>query len=116
MITVQINKLKLFGYHGVHKEEAIVGGQFEINIAVCYEETGFISELYETINYVNILEVTKKIFAVKNDLLESVAQNIAAEIFEENNFIKNINISIEKLNAPISNFTGTVGIIFSKSY
>ena len=116
MITVQINKLKLYGYHGVHKEEAIVGGQFEINIAVSYEEDGFISELYETINYVNILEITKKVFAIKRELLESVAQNIAAEIFEENNNIKNINISIEKLNAPIGNFTGTVSVVFSKSY
>ena len=116
MITIQINKLKLYGYHGVHKEEAIVGGQFEINIAVSYEEDGFISELYETINYVNILEITKKVFAIKRELLESVAQNIAAEIFEENNNIKNINISIEKLNAPIGNFTGTVSVVFSKSY
>ena len=116
MITVLINKLKLFGYHGVFKEEAIVGGQFEINIAVSYEEDGHITELYETINYVKLLEITKKVFSIKSDLLESVAQNIAAEIFEENNFIKNINISIEKLNAPISNFTGTVSVIFSKSY
>ena len=116
MITVQINKLKLFGYHGVFKEEAIVGGQFEINIAVSYEEDGHITELYETINYVKLLEITKKVFSIKSDLLESVAQNIAAEIIEENNFIKNINISIEKLNAPISNFTGTVSVIFSKSY
>ena len=116
MITVLINKLKLFGYHGVHKEEAIVGGQFEINISVSYEEAGKITELHETINYVNLLEITKKVFAVKSELLESVAQKIAAEIFEENKFIKNINISIEKLNAPISNFTGTVSVVFSKSY
>ena len=70
MFTIKINKLKLFGYHGVYKEEGIVGGQFELNVEVSYYEDGFVYELHETINYVNIIEIIKKQFAIKSDRSE----------------------------------------------
>lgn len=116
MFCIKINNLKLFGYHGVYNEESIVGGEFLINISVGYEQDGLVEKLEQTLNYVRIVEITKEIFLVRCDLLETITQKIADKISVENNFIKNINISIEKLNAPISNFTGTVSVHFSKNY
>ena len=116
MVTVKINKLKLYGYHGLHKEEAIIGGEFELNLYADYEEKGIINLIEQTINYVHIVEIIKKEFSIRYDLLESLAQQIAIQVYNENPFIKNINISIEKLNAPILNFTGTVGVEYSKTF
>jgi 7,8-dihydroneopterin aldolase/epimerase/oxygenase len=116
MFSIKVNNLKLFGYHGVHKEEAIVGGEFLINISVDFEENGLVEKLEQTLNYVRIVEVVQELFTTRCELLETLSQKIAQEIKTENNFIKKINISIEKLNAPISNFTGTVSVHYSKSY
>lgn len=116
MFTIKINNLKLFGYHGVHKEEAVVGGEFMLNIGADFKEKEIVQKLEQTINYVRLVEIVKEIFAVRYDLLETIAQKIADQIKAENNFIENINISIEKLNAPINNFTGTVEVHFSKKY
>jgi 7,8-dihydroneopterin aldolase/epimerase/oxygenase len=116
MFSIKVNNLKLFGYHGVHKEEAIVGGEFLINISVDFEENGLVKKLDQTLNYVQMVEVVQELFTTRCELLETLSQKIALKIKAENNFIKNINISIEKLNAPISNFTGTVSVHYSKSY
>jgi 7,8-dihydroneopterin aldolase/epimerase/oxygenase len=116
MFCIKINNLKLYGYHGVHQEEAVVGAEFIINIAVEFEENTLIEKLEQTLNYVHLVEIIKEIFSVKCDLLETIAQKIATQIQVDNNFIKNINICIEKLNAPISNFAGTVSVHFSKTY
>jgi 7,8-dihydroneopterin aldolase/epimerase/oxygenase len=116
MFSIKVNNLKLFGYHGVHKEEAIVGGQFLINLSVDFEENAIVEKLEQTLNYVRLVEIVKEIFATRCELLETLSQKIALKIETENNFIKNINISIEKLNAPISNFTGKVSVHYSKSY
>jgi 7,8-dihydroneopterin aldolase/epimerase/oxygenase len=116
MISIKIQKLKLFGYHGLYKEEAIIGGEFEINLYVDYEENGIVNKVEHTLNYVNLVELIKKEFKKRYDLLETLAQQIAINVYNENTFIKNINISIVKLNAPINNFTGTVGVEYSKTF
>ncbi len=116
MVTVKINKLKLYGYHGLYKEESIIGADFEINFYADYEERGIITNIEHTINYVEIVEIIKKEFTIRYDLLESLAQQIAMHVYNEFPFVKNINISIEKLNAPMHNFTGTVGVEYSKTF
>jgi len=49
-------------------------------------------------------------------LLETLAQNISEEIYKVDERITSFNITIDKLNAPICNFIGTVGVNYSKSF
>jgi 7,8-dihydroneopterin aldolase/epimerase/oxygenase len=116
MVTIHLNNLKFFAYHGVHEEEAIVGGEFEVNIDVSFTQVDTIKNLDDTINYVALYSLVKKRFSTPEKLLETLAQNIAEDIYEADNNIQKINISIQKLNAPILNFTGSVGITYSKSF
>lgn len=116
MFTIRLNKMKLFAYHGVHSEETIVGTDFEVSVAISFAEQKKIVALEDTINYVAVFEIVKKHFEVPTQLLETLAQNISEEIYKVDNRITSINIAIEKLNAPICNFTGTVGINYSKSF
>ncbi len=115
-MTIKLSNLILYGYHGMYAEEKVVGGEFEVNIAVSYEENIIISSIEQTINYSNIFEILQKHFAVKYDLLETLAQKIAEEIHNAFNQAQAINISIEKLNAPILNFTGRVGVDYHKNF
>jgi 7,8-dihydroneopterin aldolase/epimerase/oxygenase len=116
MFTIKLQQIKLFGYHGVHKEESIIGGEFELNIEIFFEEKGMITALHETINYANVYEIVQQIFSIPTMLLETLAQKISMSIYESDNRIQKINISIDKINAPISNFIGRVGVTYATSY
>ena len=116
MFTIHLNKLKIFAYHGVHAEEAIIGTDFEVSVTVSFNAPKKIEQLNDTINYVTIYEIIKLHFAQPEKLLETLAQNITQEIHKIDSRITSINITIDKLNAPISNFIGTVGVTYSKSY
>jgi 7,8-dihydroneopterin aldolase/epimerase/oxygenase len=116
MFTVHVNKIKLFAYHGIHPEETIVGTDFEVSVSVSFNAIQKIKVIEDTINYVNIFTIIKANFAKPEKLLETLAQNIVEEIYKMDTRITLINIWIDKTNAPILNFNGTVGITYSKSF
>jgi dihydroneopterin aldolase len=116
MITIHLNKLTFFSHHGVHNEETIVGTGFEINVAISFEETQKIVSLDQTINYVTVYHIIKDHMKKPSLLLETVAMQVAEDIHKIDRRIRTINISISKLNPPINNFTGNVGVTYIKEF
>ena len=116
MFTIRLNKMKIFAYHGVHAEETVVGTEFEVSVQITFAENKKIEALADTLNYVNVYGLIKDNFSKPVPLLETLAQNISEEIYKVDERITSINITIDKLNAPMCNFTGSVGVTYSKSY
>ena len=116
MFTIRLNKLIFFAYHGVHAEETVVGTEFEVSVQISFIENKKIETLADTLNYANVYEIIKDHFSRPVPLLETLAQNISEEIYKVDEQITLINITIDKLNAPICNFIGTVGVHYSKSF
>ena len=63
MFTIHLNKLIFYAYHGVHIEEAIIGGEFEVDIAISFFTVNDILSLDETINYVDVFNLVKNRFS-----------------------------------------------------
>ncbi len=116
MFTIRLNKMTFFAYHGVHEEETVVGTDFEVSVAIAFNAPEKVIALTDTINYVAVYEIVKQYFKIPEKLLETVAQNITEEIYKIDHRITSINITIDKLNAPICNFTGNVGVNYLKSF
>ena len=116
MFTIHLTNLRFFAHHGMHDEEAIVGNDFEVSVSVSFDVPEKINSLSETVNYVSVYMIIKKIFKHPSKLLETLASDICNEIYSSDKRVTNINITIHKLNPPISNFTGNVGVSFSKSF
>lgn len=116
MFTIHLANLRFFAHHGMHEEEAIVGNDFEVSVDVEFDVPDKITSIRQTINYVDVYMAIKKIFQHPSKLLETLALNICEEIYLVDSRITKINITIHKLNPPISNFMGNVGVSFSKSY
>jgi len=116
MFTIHLRDMIFYAYHGVHEEEAIIGNNFKVSVAVSFNEIEKVEQLNDTINYVTVYEIIKDHFVQPEKLLETLAQNITQEIHKIDHRINSINITIDKLNAPISNFIGTVGVTYLKSY
>ena len=116
MFTIHLNKLEFFAHHGLHDEEAIAGTNFEMDVAVQFNAVTKITSIHQTINYAAVYDVIKKHMNHPVALLESLAENIADEIYSLDNRITSINININKLHPPIKNFIGNVGVTYSKNF
>lgn len=116
MITIHLNNLAFFAHHGMHDEEAITGTNFEVSVAISFKPGGKITSIHQTINYAEVYKIIQKHMTNPVALLEMLTENICDAIYLLDKRIKNINITINKLHPPISNFIGQVGVTFHKEY
>lgn len=116
MLTIHLHNLQFHSCHGMFKEERVLGNNFELNVAISFEEPDKITKLQESIDYVSIYNITKTVMDVPTQLLETVVQDLAEKYYSFDKKIKKVSISIQKLNPPIPNFQGTVGISYSKEF
>ncbi len=116
-MTIELKGLRFFAEHGMYAEERKVGNQFEIDLAVGYKAPKHvITSMEETVNYVEIYRLVEEVFSKHKFLLETCAMEICDVIHESFTEIKSISISIKKINPPITNFTGSVGISYTKEF
>jgi dihydroneopterin aldolase len=116
-MNIELRGLRFFAEHGMYAEERKVGNQFEIDLTVSYRvRKHVITSMEETVNYVEIYRIVEEEFAGHKHLLETCAMQICDKLHELFPEIKRVDISIKKMNPPITNFTGSVGVSFSKKF
>jgi dihydroneopterin aldolase len=114
--TIELKGLRFFAEHGLYEEEAKLGNEFEVDISIDYKAPQeVISSIDQTVNYVEIFRIVRDEFSQRKNLLETCAMQIANTLQEQFTQIERLTISIRKLNPPITNFTGTVGVIYTAS-
>jgi dihydroneopterin aldolase len=109
-MQILLKDVVLFGLHGVHPLEKKVGTTFKINIQIDLDPSISVQFLSDTLDYAEVFATLKKEFQVTEDLLEVLIERIIASIALLSSNIKTIDISIIKLNAPITGFQGEVGV------
>lgn len=117
MLSVQLVNLSFYAFHGVYEGESRIGNNFQVDLTVKYDERRVkLDSLSGVINYVDLFEIVKKRMAIPSPLLEEVAETIILKIRHQYSIAKEITISIFKLQPPIENFQGKVGITLHKSF
>jgi dihydroneopterin aldolase len=117
MTTIQLHNLIFFAHHGIHKEEQLTANSFEVSLDVMYDEKkNQFDHIDDTIDYVILYEIVKKRMQIITPLMEKVCKEIITKIKKEYPFISEVNISIRKLQVPIENFQGKVGITMNKKF
>ena len=117
LLTISLNELHFFAYHGLYAEERKTGNEFEVNLAVSYQPSvKVITSIADTVNYASLYELLKVEMQQPRHLLETFLMEVTDSIHSSFLQIKSIEISITKLHPPIAKFTGTVGVKYSKSY
>lgn len=114
-ITIELNDLHFFVQQGLYKEEELVENELVVAVHITFnapEET--IDHINQTVNYAAVYQMLKEILATRQYLLETTAMHICDRIAAQYPFVKEIYIRIRKLNPPIVNFTGSVGISYTK--
>ena len=117
MVTIELQNIRLQAYHGIYEGEQKTGSPYEVNVKVAYDEgdTRF-DDLKNTINYVEIFDIVKKRMHIPTPLLEQVAESIIRKIRHQYAFTREVTITIYKLEAPIENFQGKIGVTLQKQF
>ncbi len=117
MLTVHLNDLRFFAHHGVFDGEPVAGGEFEVQLQVSYDEKKIsFNDLNNVLNYVELYNIVKKRMAMPTPLIEEIAESIIRKIRHEYSFVKEVSISIFKLQPPIEHFQGKVGVTLQKKF
>jgi len=101
----------------MYQEEMKVGNEFEVDISlVCKSPKKLITSINQTVNYVEVYRIVQEEFAQRKLLLETLAMQIAERIHEQFAEVETLCITIRKMNPPITNFSGSVGISYNRKF
>ena len=101
---IYIENLEVFAYHGLFEEENKLGQKFIFDIIcdVDYTKALVTDDMNDSVSYADIAQVVVNT-ATNNtfNLLERLAGEIVKQVFNNFSSINNINLKINKPNAPV---------------
>jgi len=98
--TLTFDNIKLYGFHGLHAEESLIGTDFTIHIKARLS-ADFLKEnptLQNSVNYELLYQVLNETFSRREDLIETVALNIFKAMKSNFDQVGHWTIKIEKKN------------------
>ena len=101
-MKIKINKIKLFGYHGLYEIEKKKGQEFVISAEIeLMNKNNYKDDIDSTVDYTDIIHKIKNVFnSNRYSLIEILSIDISNKIME-NQAIKSVIISIKKISPPI---------------
>ncbi len=117
LLTISLNNVRFRAYHGLYPEERQKGNDFVVNMKVSYSpKSGVILSLDDTIDYASLFEIINSTMQKPVDLLETLVQTIASSVRRQFPQVKEVTVSVEKLNPPIDKFSGSAAVSYHKTY
>ena len=119
MDQITIEKLTVFGNHGVYPEENKLGQKFLVSL-VLYTDTrkaGLNDELENSINYGDVSQYVRQFFEENTfKLIERVAEKLAEGLLLRYSLLEKVDVKIEKTWAPIAIPVESVGVEISRGW
>jgi 7,8-dihydroneopterin aldolase/epimerase/oxygenase len=117
MDKIFIRGLTLHAFHGVLKEEHVLGQRFVLHLTAWLDlsKAGKTDRLNDTVSYAELVNLMTKTFTHDRfDLIEKAAEKTAQIILEAFHSISKLELTIEKPSAPIAAVFDTVGISITR--
>ncbi|SDD87146.1 dihydroneopterin aldolase [Niabella drilacis] len=117
VITIHLEQLRFFAFHGLYAEEKTTGNAFEMNLSVSFSRDAVvITRLEDTLNYAEVYGIVKDEMQRPRELLETFLTELAATLKERFPEIILLNMSLYKLTVPIEGFAGKVGVALERRF
>ncbi len=117
MTSIELKDIRLHGAHGIYHGESKTGNIYQVDLCVKYEErTATFNTIDDTISYVELYDILRQRMQFPTPLLEKLCFDIIHQVKQQYPFIAEVMISIYKLQAPIENFEGKVGVSLHKIF
>lgn len=115
MMQIFLKDLHWKGEHGVSDAEKYWGTTFIVNVTLDIDERSSYEQLDQTIDYQKAYTLIQSEFAVREKLLENLVNRIYQRLVETFPSLCHVEISIAKMDPPIRNFSGRVGVTLKKT-
>lgn len=117
MDRIEVEGIKLFGYHGCLDEEGKIGTDYRVNVTVWGDlsRPAQTDDLQDTLDYVIINRIVKEEVAIRSKLIEHVAQRILDRLLAEMPAAQKAEIKLSKLYPPINGDVESVSVVMSSS-
>ena len=101
--AIKIDGLRIYAYHGVDPQEAIVGAWYTVSITMNADATAAVlsDDLDGTVNYAKVADIVKQQMLVRSALLEHVAGRIAQSLLNEFPTLQSVTVTVSKENPPV---------------
>jgi dihydroneopterin aldolase len=111
--TINIRGIHIYAYHGCLPEEALIGGDYVVNIALKgdFSKAASNDTLEDTVDYVEVYKIVKKEMAVRSKLIESVARRIGENLKHNIPAIIHVSVEVIKKNPPIGGEVDEVSVV-----
>lgn len=96
---IVLEGLRFYGYHGVHPEERVRGQRFLVDILLEADlrKAGQTDDLRNTVNYSAVYSAVKGVVeGDPKELVEAVAEQVAAEILEQFENVESVEVTVRK--------------------
>lgn len=100
LMTITLDSLRFYAFHGVGAQERVVGNDFEVTVSVDIDPP-CTDDLDATVSYADIAEIVKKEMAASSALIEHVAMRTRAALLRRFPAIKGGRITVAKLKPPV---------------
>jgi len=100
--AINIEGIKLYGYHGCLEEEARIGGNYIVDVYMTtdFSEAAKTDNLNATIDYCAVYEVCKAEMALRSKLIEQVCERIYKKIRVSFPPLQTLHVRVTKLVPP----------------
>lgn len=119
MDQITIEKLTVFGNHGVYPEENKLGQKFLVSLVLHTDtrKAGLNDELENSINYGDVSQYVRQFFEENTfKLIERVAEKLAEGLLLRYSLLEKVDVKIEKPWAPIAIPVESVGVEISRGW
>lgn len=109
---ILLNNVRFYAYHGVGKQETLVGNEFSVSLRIKIDIQRAIEtdEVSDTVSYADIYETVKTEMAIPSKLLEHVGGRVIKSLFQKFPKIEEIELKLTKRNPPMGADIETAGI------
>lgn len=113
MGKITVNGIKVYAHHGCLPEEAIIGGEYVVNVSIDtdFSKASITDELHDTVDYCVVFECVKKEMATRSKLIEHVAQRILLALRNAYPQVKVFSVEVVKIVPPMNGAVDNVSVV-----
>jgi len=117
-VTIKLNAMKFYAYHGILLQETKVGNYFLVDISYsCPSENACLSDdLNDTISYAAIYDVVKTEMDRPSKLLEHITKRISTALKSAFPDLTYLLISVSKMNPPLGGEVQSASVTIEETW
>ncbi len=116
MDRIEVEGIRLYGYHGCLDEEGKIGTEYNAHVTVWGDlsKAAASDNLNDTLDYVIINRIVAREVATRSKLIETVAQRIIDALFGEMTNVRKAQVKLSKLYPPINGDVERVSVVLKR--